>query len=212
MESSDFICKEPSKLVATRENSSTSPHREGQSCQKIMALSISWDAMERLPIFSDSHVGQMSRFGCRDPFATFHLYPETTNQFTGPEDLPLLSFTPEQLTAENFYRDPCGFPFQGPCGNFGRCQYSCSPAFIRKRNERERQRVKCVNEGYAKLRHHLPAEYLEKRLSKVETLRAAIKYIQYLQSVLYNDSEEDSREAHHSSEDSSQSNHVPRTS
>lgn len=59
-----------------------------------------------------------------------------------------------------------------------------------KRNERERQRVKCVNEGYAQLRHHLPEEYLEKRLSKVETLRAAIKYISYLQSLLYPDKAE----------------------
>ncbi|XP_034978388.2 achaete-scute homolog 3, partial [Zootoca vivipara] len=167
-----------------------------------------WDAMDRLPVLSDSHAGQMSRLGCRD----LYFYPEIPNQFTGPEDLPLLPFTPEQLTAENFYSDPCAFPFQGSCGNFGRCEYSCGPAFIRKRNERERQRVKCVNEGYAKLRHHLPAEYLEKRLSKVETLRAAIKYIRYLQSVLYNDSEENSREAHHPPKDSSQSNHVPRTS
>uniref|UniRef100_G1KJE8 Achaete-scute family bHLH transcription factor 3 n=1 Tax=Anolis carolinensis TaxID=28377 RepID=G1KJE8_ANOCA len=85
-----------------------------------------------------------------------------------------------QLPAEYSYSNPCSFPFQASCGNFGRCEYSCNPAFIRKRNERERQRVKCVNEGYAKLRHHLPAEYLEKRLSKVETLRAAIKYIKGL--------------------------------
>ncbi|KFP56294.1 Achaete-scute 3, partial [Cathartes aura] len=97
---------------------------------------------------------------CADPVVTFHVYPETPNQVTCSEDLSFLPFMSEHLIAENFY------------------------TFIRKRNERERQRVKCVNEGYAKLRHHLPKEYLEKRLSKVETLRAAIKYISYLQSVL----------------------------
>lgn len=50
---------------------------------------------------------------------------------------------------------------------YGMYDYSFEPAFIRKRNERERQRVKCVNEGYARLREHLPEEFAEKRLSKV---------------------------------------------
>uniref|UniRef100_A0A663M5W5 Achaete-scute family bHLH transcription factor 4 n=1 Tax=Athene cunicularia TaxID=194338 RepID=A0A663M5W5_ATHCN len=62
--------------------------------------------------------------------------------------------------------------------------YSFEPAFIRKRNERERQRVRCVNEGYTRLREHLPEEFADKRLSKVETLRAAINYIKHLQSLL----------------------------
>ncbi|XP_008521089.1 achaete-scute homolog 4 [Equus przewalskii] len=58
------------------------------------------------------------------------------------------------------------------------------PAFLRKRNERERQRVRCVNEGYARLRDHLPRELGGERLSKVETLRAAIGYIRHLQELL----------------------------
>lgn len=58
------------------------------------------------------------------------------------------------------------------------------PGFIRKRNERERMRVRNVNEGYARLREHLPLEPSEKRLSKVETLRGAIKYIKLLQRIL----------------------------
>lgn len=58
------------------------------------------------------------------------------------------------------------------------------PGFIRKRNERERIRVRNVNEGYARLRDHLPLEPTEKRLSKVETLRGAIKYIKLLQNIL----------------------------
>lgn len=66
--------------------------------------------------------------------------------------------------------------------------YDCNlePAFIRKRNERERIRVRHVNEGYAKLREHLPNEPTEKRMSKVETLRAAIRYIRKLESMLGN--------------------------
>lgn len=54
---------------------------------------------------------------------------------------------------------------------YGMYDYSFEPAFIRKRNERERQRVKCVNEGYARLREHLPEEYAEKRLSKASVYR-----------------------------------------
>ncbi|XP_047431656.1 achaete-scute homolog 4-like [Mugil cephalus] len=73
------------------------------------------------------------------------------------------------------------FPFHGPLGV---CDYSFEPAFIRKRNERERHRVRCVNEGYARLREHLPQEFEDKRLSKVETLRAAIDYIKHLQGLL----------------------------
>uniref|UniRef100_A0A8C6V4B8 BHLH domain-containing protein n=1 Tax=Neogobius melanostomus TaxID=47308 RepID=A0A8C6V4B8_9GOBI len=75
------------------------------------------------------------------------------------------------------YRRLSYFPFHGPISVF-------SPAFIRKRNERERHRVRCVNEGYARLQEHLPFENENKRLSKVETLRAAIGYIKHLQSLL----------------------------
>ncbi|XP_071393289.1 achaete-scute homolog 5-like [Centroberyx affinis] len=69
-------------------------------------------------------------------------------------------------------------------GHFGVYECPFEPAFIQKRNERERQRVKCVNQGYAKLRDHLPGRTGDKRLSKVETLRAAIRYIKYLQSLV----------------------------
>ncbi|XP_058481805.1 achaete-scute homolog 4 [Solea solea] len=79
------------------------------------------------------------------------------------------------------YRRITYFPYHG---HFGVCDYSFEPAFIRKRNERERHRVRCVNEGYARLREHLPEEFEDKRLSKVETLRAAIDYIKHLQSLL----------------------------
>ncbi|XP_069486077.1 achaete-scute homolog 4 [Ambystoma mexicanum] len=61
---------------------------------------------------------------------------------------------------------------------------SFEPAYIQKRNERERQRVRFVNEGYTRLRQHLPPELAETRLSKVETLRAAINYIRGLQGLL----------------------------
>ena len=45
------------------------------------------------------------------------------------------------------------------------------PSFIRKRNERERDRVRCVNEGYERLKEHLPAVSKEKRISKVRVVK-----------------------------------------
>jgi len=75
----------------------------------------------------------------------------------------------------------CRIPLPNPFCNY---DYGLEPAFIRKRNERERERVRCVNEGYSKLRDHLPLENKEKRISKVETLRCAIRYIKHLQGML----------------------------
>ena len=73
------------------------------------------------------------------------------------------------------------------------------PAFIRKRNERERERVRCVNEGYARLRQHLPLDKRDKRISKVETLRAAISYIHHLQTVLTDLDEVEEENTHNNS-------------
>lgn len=76
-------------------------------------------------------------------------------------------------------------PYLGPFHErFGVYECALEPAFIQKRNERERQRVKCVNQGYAKLREHLPGAAADKRMSKVETLRAAIRYIKHLQRLV----------------------------
>ncbi|XP_032096581.1 achaete-scute homolog 3 [Sapajus apella] len=144
---------------------------------------------DKLPMFSNSACLPMTRSFYLEPTVTFHLHPEAPVLPPYSEELPLLPFPSDSLIMGN-YGEPCPFSFPMPYPNYRRCEYSYGPAFIRKRNERERQRVKCVNEGYAQLRHHLPEEYLEKRLSKVETLRAAIKYINYLQSLLYPDKAE----------------------
>lgn len=83
---------------------------------------------------------------------------------------------------------------------------------VARRNERERNRVKMVNNGFAMLRDHLPIEYLAacqgadlsdresstpdvsakpvsgalkaKKFSKVETLRAAIQHIRMLEELM----------------------------
>ncbi|XP_028854903.1 achaete-scute homolog 5-like [Denticeps clupeoides] len=97
--------------------------------------------------------------------------------------VPFLFYPP---AAEAPYRaGPALLPYLPPFhGRFGVYECPFEPAFIQKRNERERQRVRCVNQGYAKLRDHLPAAGGDKRLSKVETLRAAIRYIKYLQGLV----------------------------
>ncbi|KAI1301205.1 Helix-loop-helix protein 6 [Halotydeus destructor] len=58
--------------------------------------------------------------------------------------------------------------------------------FIRRRNERERARVRNVNDAFDLLRRHLPLTpaQREKRMSKVDTLRLAINYIYDLQQLL----------------------------
>lgn len=55
---------------------------------------------------------------------------------------------------------------------------------VSRRNARERKRVRLVNLGFSTLRERVPPGAKNKKLSKVETLRAAIEYIRQLQHVL----------------------------
>ncbi len=72
-----------------------------------------------------------------------------------------------------------GLPFNRP-----------NPVSVARRNERERKRVKQINVTFANLRDHLPSDYYENKnpnkMSKVDTLRAAIDYINGLQDLLEN--------------------------
>lgn len=65
---------------------------------------------------------------------------------------------------------------------------------VARRNARERNRVKQVNNGFANLRQHIPSKVItslstagrggSKKLSKVDTLRLAVEYIKSLQRML----------------------------
>ncbi|EDW82171.1 uncharacterized protein Dwil_GK25271 [Drosophila willistoni] len=65
---------------------------------------------------------------------------------------------------------------------------------VARRNARERNRVKQVNNGFVNLRQHLPQSVINnlsnggrgasKKLSKVDTLRIAVEYIRGLQDLL----------------------------
>lgn len=64
------------------------------------------------------------------------------------------------------------------------------PVAVARRNARERNRVKQVNNGFSTLRSHIPSHVAAgygdrgKKLSKVETLRMAVEYIRGLQRML----------------------------
>ena len=66
-----------------------------------------------------------------------------------------------------------------------------STASVARRNERERNRVKLINNTFSRLREHIPAALMNeapgkksKKLSKVDTLRGAIDYIKGLKQLL----------------------------
>uniref|UniRef100_A0A8C5P7Q2 BHLH domain-containing protein n=1 Tax=Leptobrachium leishanense TaxID=445787 RepID=A0A8C5P7Q2_9ANUR len=103
--------------------------------------------------------------------------------FNCSQDTAFLSYMPRP-SIEHYFDNFYNASSQTTCPKHSHRESYYVPSFIRRRNERERQRVKYVNEGYARLRKHLPPEYLEKRLSKVQTLKAAIKYISLLQDCL----------------------------
>lgn len=51
-------------------------------------------------------------------------------------------------------------------------------------NQRERRRMKTINDAFEGLRDHIPLSSSERKLSKVDTLRLAIRYIQHLGKLL----------------------------
>jgi achaete-scute complex protein len=71
--------------------------------------------------------------------------------------------------------------------NFTHLQYAiphAQPVAVARRNARERNRVKQVNNGFSTLRQHIPFTARNKKMSKVETLRCAVEYIRSLQELL----------------------------
>jgi achaete-scute complex protein len=79
--------------------------------------------------------------------------------------------------------------------NYGAMQYPATQtASVQRRNARERNRVKQVNNGFSNLRQHIPQTVItaltkggrgaSKKLSKVDTLRLAVEYIRSLKDVL----------------------------
>uniref|UniRef100_A0A2C9LJI0 BHLH domain-containing protein n=1 Tax=Biomphalaria glabrata TaxID=6526 RepID=A0A2C9LJI0_BIOGL len=80
--------------------------------------------------------------------------------------------------AETNYIDPyspmCQVPLPGHWSDYNN---------VRRRNQRERDRVRYVNESYETLKQRLPLDN-NRRISKVQTLRYAVEYIRRLQKIL----------------------------
>ncbi|CAD7091341.1 unnamed protein product [Hermetia illucens] len=78
--------------------------------------------------------------------------------------------------------------------NYTNMPYGQPPPSVARRNARERNRVKQVNNGFTTLRQHIPDKIINaltnggrgasKKLSKVDTLRLAVEYIRRLQDIL----------------------------
>ena len=58
-------------------------------------------------------------------------------------------------------------------------------------NMRERKRMQSINDAFEGLRHHIPTLPYEKRLSKVDTLRLTIGYINFLGEIVSKDKNPD---------------------
>jgi achaete-scute complex protein len=78
---------------------------------------------------------------------------------------------------------------------YGQMQYTATQTVsVARRNARERNRVKQVNNGFSNLRQHIPQTIITeltkggrgaaKKLSKVDTLKLAVEYIRRLKDVL----------------------------
>ncbi|XP_035218872.1 achaete-scute homolog 1-like [Stegodyphus dumicola] len=99
-------------------------------------------------------------------------------------NMDLGSHSQQQLQHPNHHRIRCQETNSGSKrGSFGDSTGGPSTA-VSRRNARERKRVRLVNLGFSTLRERVPAGAKNKKLSKVETLRAAIEYIKQLQQML----------------------------
>ncbi|XP_067950339.1 achaete-scute complex protein T3-like [Watersipora subatra] len=65
------------------------------------------------------------------------------------------------------------------------------PQSITRRNTRERNRVRAVNQGFVTLANHVPSHLRSKKMSKVDTLKAAIDYIHRLKEALESNNPEE---------------------
>ncbi|EDX16748.1 achaete-scute complex protein T3 [Drosophila simulans] len=97
--------------------------------------------------------------------------------------------------------------------NYNNMPYGEQLPSVARRNARERNRVKQVNNGFVNLRQHLPQTVVNslsnggrgtsKKLSKVDTLRIAVEYIRGLQDMLDDGTASSSRHIYNSADESS---------
>lgn len=116
------------------------------------------------------------------PMATIHAYQNLDQklvhlQAPAPRRLAPAPVDPARCKKRSYLHQP----------------YPTQPASVARRNARERNRVKQVNNGFAALRQHIPSAVTaalaggrgsSRKLSKVDTLRLAVEYIKSLKRLL----------------------------
>ena len=81
--------------------------------------------------------------------------------------------TTKKLQTGVIYHPVHGYPIAPPV-----------PVAVARRNARERNRVKTVNDSYQHLKNHVPGAARQKRMSKVDIIKHSIDYIQKLRNML----------------------------
>ncbi|KAK5871893.1 hypothetical protein PBY51_012633 [Eleginops maclovinus] len=112
------------------------------------------------------------------------LRPVSTHPFSYPADLTLISDDDEENRSESDSSTDQGY---GCCGIPGQSYRLESGAVVPHRNAanaRERHRTQNVNTAFTALRTLIPTEPVDRKLSKIETLRLASSYISHLANVL----------------------------
>ena len=101
--------------------------------------------------------------------------------YTSPPAMPMMAARRFRMSEDMFRYRRDRFPEPSPPLHLG---YRVHPTAVARRNERERNRVKHINSTFTTLRQHLPSGGKSRKLSKVETLRSAVRYIRHLQAIL----------------------------
>ncbi|XP_071351080.1 transcription factor 15-like [Trachinotus anak] len=113
------------------------------------------------------------------------LRPASTHPFTYPADLTLMSDDEEGNRSDSDGSTEQGY---GCCGTtVGSYRHESGGVVVRQRNAanaRERHRTQNVNTAFMALRTLIPTEPVDRKLSKIETLRLASSYISHLANVL----------------------------
>ncbi|KAF3689375.1 Transcription factor 15 [Channa argus] len=113
------------------------------------------------------------------------LRPVSTHPFSYPADLTLMSDDEEGNRSESDGSTDQGYGYCGTPGESYRRE--AGVVVVRQRNAanaRERHRTQNVNTAFTALRTLIPTEPVDRKLSKIETLRLASSYISHLANVL----------------------------
>ncbi|KAM3878286.1 transcription factor 15-like [Diretmus argenteus] len=112
------------------------------------------------------------------------LRPMSTHPFSYPADMGAMSDDEEGDRSGSDGSTEQSF---GCCGTPGEQYRRVGGVVVRQRNAanaRERDRTQSVNTAFTALRTLIPTEPVDRKLSKIETLRLASSYISHLANVL----------------------------